>query len=45
VHERYNDRGTVSTRSPMKMRVQRRRWVPAARRKDPRSFTAAWHWV
>jgi len=43
-HERRNDWGTVSARSPMKMQFPWRCGIPAARRKDPGSFTVAWYW-
>jgi len=44
-HEWCNDRRTVSRKSSVKMRFQWRRWIPAAGRKDPGSFTAVWYWL
>jgi len=45
VHEWCNDWGTVSGNSSVKMQYRWRRRLPTARRKDPGSFTTAWHWA
>src|SRR3989338_6353023 len=43
-HEWYNDLGTVSRICPVKIQGRGRCRLPAARRKDPGSFTAIWYW-